>query len=711
MANIRLSDPYGLDLSIQPDPASAFGRYFRNLIGFRFRDLNAGDLRDASLANLPVKSLAAGLTVEKQAGPALLEAGAGATLSVSVPTPQDDTLFAGDPFSRPLRIPAGQAYVSLSVTGSSSAGTGQGAGQAAFGFAAGASFALANHRPFPATTTFADALRELARGFALPGDTADLAAMPPGTIATVEGRGSLTFSGQVNLLTAVNPLASLNLPLPEGLPQIQTGGAAEVGASFEVFGEYQVRVEKLDPGRVRLAWTRRHGSEFEVRARARAGLLTGAGGGAGSLAAQVLGGLAAEPSRGDFLAGTGLSDSQREGIEAAVRAGVERRLDLALSFEWGALKEGQSAFLYEVDLAALDDAGRNAVQQALRGDLAGLASALPAGVREVESVLRTLRQSRHSLRVNLLGIYNLQSVAKLTQTGKVLFDPESGDLVISDTATASRLESAQVNFGAQSDRLRKLLADTFLITAAYRAGRLAAGPPELEAAHSYFELHAKTNRQTLKDNLDVAEALGLMTLQEKSAALGERDDFGRTTLFAETRYNAASTEALFLKPDGAPRGVEEYERAGREALQLLIQPVDPDDYRRRPAADDAVWAQMKRLGPFAGARLFPERQRPLIQSDYVLITWWAETMHETAQKLAAVRARFAGGPGPGPGDAGFQKAREELAAHLAKVAADTKPQFGEPWGLVAMDRVGGRSARARVELTGPVAALRLERKG
>jgi hypothetical protein len=684
MPNIRLTDRFGLDLDIQPNAGSAFAKYFRNLARFRFAELNAEELRGTSLANLPVKRFAAGLTAEAEAGPATFRAAGGATLSV--------TAAAG-----------GGTRVRLSIGASV-------AGDLDFGFGAGSSFEVANDRPFEAATPFGEALRELVGGYGLPRDVEDLAALPTGVVVSVEGRGSVRFAGEASLLTAVNPLAAVNLPIPSGvpLPQIKTGAALSAGASFEVFGEYELRAEKLDGGRVRLGWSRRRGSEFEVKATARAGLLSGGGGGLGSLATQVLGGLLAEPPSGEFLAGTGLSPEQIAQIEGAVRAGVERSLEVALRFELGALRAGQTAFLFELDLAALGDPGREAVERGLRGDLSGLTEAPPTGVRMVESVLESMRRARHSFRVNLLGIYNLREVTELTRVGKVLFDPESGDLVITDSATGVRLESERVNFGAESGRLRRLLADTFLITAAYRAGKLAVAEPDLESCHTYFELQARTRRQALKDNLDVAQALGLLTEVEKQDLLGERDDFGRTTLYAETRYDDQRTEGLFLRADGSPRDQEEYERAGREALQMLIQPGDADDYRRRPAVDDALWKQMRSLGQFEAARLFPERQRDLILSDYVLIVWWAETMHATARKLAEVR-RFLAAGAAGPDDPRFGELREDLAEHLKAVAANTKPQFGEPWGLLAMDRVEGRAAQAVVEVTGPAVALRRRR--
>jgi hypothetical protein len=52
-------------------------------------------------------------------------------------------------------------------------------------------------------------------------------------------------------------------------------------------------------------------------------------------------------------------------------------------------------------------------------------------------------------------------------------------------------------------------------------------------------------------------------------------------------------------------------------------------------------------------------------------------------------------------DPEFQSLRQDLAAHLKKVAATTSEQFGEPWGLIAMDEASGRRAEASILVSGP----------
>jgi hypothetical protein len=62
-----------------------------------------------------------------------------------------------------------------------------------------------------------------------------------------------------------------------------------------------------------------------------------------------------------------------------------------------------------------------------------------------------------------------------------------------------------------------------------------------------------------------------------------------------------------------------------------------------------------------------------------------------------------------PSDPRFQKLRAGLAKHLKEVAANTREEFGQPWGMVAMDLVSGRRADARIRITGSRLALSAER--
>ena len=80
-------------------------------------------------------------------------------------------------------------------------------------------------------------------------------------------------------------------------------------------------------------------------------------------------------------------------------------------------------------------------------------------------------------------------------------------------------------------------------------------------------------------------------------------------------------------------------------------------------------------------------------------------MSNAAQKLSELRAFFKANPRPDLENNTLKKLRAELANHLRTVAADTKDQFGQPWGMIVMDMLSGSRSAATVVYTGPVVSL------
>jgi hypothetical protein len=720
MPTIKLSDRFGLNLDVNLNNSSSIVKYFRNLTRLRFSDLNAADLQNVTLDNFPLKSFQTGLSFEEPVeigvDAAELTIGVGVGGNVRLLTADDGTLFGSDHYGDPIEISASRNYLGIGLTASVSAGLEGKTGDLSFGFDGSRDISLINYKPFevkPSAPTFAFALGRTLSEYIIPGDLADLEGMSEGTVSTVEGTGTLMFSGSINLLSVANPLAVVSLPAPAGSLNVAAGSSIKVGASYAIRCEYQIRVQKLDGHKVRLGYYKKRGSEFKVTASAKAGLAAKAGN--FDLIPQILQAISSDAKADqDALVAAGLSATQVEAIEAAIKAGIDRKLEVALALEFGSLDTQQAAFLYEIDLKMLDAKGSLAVHHALDGNLSHLTELennLPAGVKMLRSILTTIRQKQYTFKVNLLGIYNYISISKLILKGTVLYEPTSGDLVITDKATASRIQATQVNFGADGEKLRRVLAENFLITAFYRCTRLVAKKPQLSVSHSYFELHAKTNHQTMKDNLDVAQALGLLQAKEKQDRVQGLDDFGRTTLYAETNYSESLVERLFLI-NGKPRAEEDYEGAGRKALALLVQPDDPDDYRRIPATNEELWKEMKAQGQFNLRPLFPKltsQQVAVIDADYTVIRWWANAMRKLGEKLQEIDQFFATHPNPHPENNQFKSLRKRLAKDLASVAATTKSEFGDPWGLVAMDLLSGRQAEATVQISGSRLAFQSSR--
>lgn len=690
MPAIPISDGVSVTANAQLAPWSVLARYAQDLPSLVTTAAPLAAWRSLTLSDPAVRSLDTGLSVQR---PVALGASAASLTLCGDGAVHFDILtgamFSPDHYGDNLAIADGECALRIGLTANAGAGASLPAGSATFGLDASAGIEIAAYRLFPArdpAPTVFDALSQSLGELVIPFQPDDLAPMPAGAVVTLGGSGSLTFSAAANLLAVTNPLATLALPSPAPSLAVTQGASVTAGASWKISCEYQLRVQKLDASRVRLGWYRRHSSDFSVTAQASAGITAGTA--AFDLFPAVIRAIASDAKAEDAeLQGARLSASAAGEIEEAVKCAVSRKLEVALTAEFGSLASDEAAFLYELDLTALDDAARAAVGHALHGDLSGFA--VPrAGIREVRSILTRAAESRFTFRVNLLGIFNYSSVTRLALEGKVTWTPSTGELVIADQASASHIQTSAVNFGADEHKLRGVMADSFLLTAVYRGSRTALAPPEFKSTHSYFRLDDSTSLPEMERYRMALAAIGLVPPALPEAT----DDFGRTAVHLEADYDGAATLALFLDGAGHPHPVEEYEAAGREALQLLVPENAGDSFRRKPAIDDDLWKRMKSLGNPSFNQLFPAAQVGAISSDYLVIRWWAEAMHDAAVLIAKILQ---------PGAANSDDLRQQLAKRLRKVVADAHDQFGDPWGLVAMYRVAPMQASAGGILTSP----------
>lgn len=730
MPKIRLTDGLGFEGDVDLPDGAGVVKYIRSLTQIKVSGLNLDALAQVPLDKVPLKSASAGLSFGQPVPVGInqvemtVRAEGGGRLRLL--GPKDGQLFDPELFGEPVKIGDGQFYVSVGVTASLETGLSAEARDLGFGFDAGGQVSFAVYKPFAKFGTpgafkpFVQAVQETARDFVLLGDIEDLSKMSAGLVATAEGVGKLKFSAEAELLSAVNPLATVGPPGPGELG-VGAGGSLKVGATYQLTGEYQIRAQKLDKQRVRLGFYRKRGREFALSVTARGGLSAGVGG--FDLFERVLKAVSRDPEVDRRLLEEGGLDAGRiKDIEDAVKAAVSRKLELAAGFELSASNADEAAFDYEIDLSKLGAEGRLALHKALDGDLTALAGgavATPAGVTLRRSIFTETQKKRHTLKVNLLGVYNFIRIGSLGKRMRVMFVPETGELLITDGATAERITASTSNLAADHSKLRKVMAESFLITAAYRCSRTVLQSPALEISHSYFELHSKTSRQTLKDNLDVVEALGLLTKQEKEKLLAGPNDFGGTTLYVEAAYDDALATSLFLNAEGEARAEAEFERAGRDALRLLVRPGDPNDYRRFLGGDDAFWNELKRAGNpntfrsiekvkaiKSATKLTMESIAGVLAADKALIRWWAQELRGTAEKLVEIRKAVKANPNADPLGNFFNGLRRDLAEHLKDVAARTREEFGDPWGLVATDLATGRAAKVKARVTGPRVSLR-----
>jgi hypothetical protein len=633
-----------------------------------------------------------------------------------------DSLFdaASEPFGDKIPIPPNQAYVSAALEAKLDVGLSGGAGDLQFGFTAGTAVVFTNYQLFALTDKIAPALQTVVQSFTVPADLQDVEAMLSGNVATIEGTGSLKFSAKANLLAAVNPLAALSTSVVQGPLTIKDGASLVVGATYTLTGAYQLRVQRLAGSKFRLGFEKKRGSELDVSVSADIGASATVDG--FDIIQALLGAVSSDPvPNKDVFQQAGLTSDQIASISAAIRTGIERSLQLSLAGELDLVDSASAAFSYEIDLSALDAQGKQAIHDAFDGNLSLLEQIPTNGIKPLKSVFSSLRQGKRILKVNLLGIFNYASVSTLFQKGTIIVDRDSGDVTITDQAGANRIQFTSDNFAKDSGKLRRVLAESFLITVTYRTSGTVRVGPTLSTTQWFFELHQQTNLQNIKDYLNVAQALGLLSAPDvgtKLALIDGVSSFGQSSLNLNSSYNDSLSKSLFIDGSGQARAENEYERIGRFALASLLPDGDPlNDARRLPLTDDKLWNAMCSAGQgndFGGlfsAYAFNTNQLADIVSDYTLIVWWAEAMHDTAVALSSLLGYMAQHPQWDPQDNAFKKLRSSLDQTMATVSKNTKAQFAEPWGLLAMDLASGQRSAKGLQLICSRLTLALSNNG
>lgn len=717
MPAINLTDSVGAEIDAELNDDSALARYLKGLSKLKFAGLKFADIANVPLDQAPLNSVDTGITFTQPinvGGSSELKIGTGVSGGIKLLSAKDEELFDPAMYDDPIPISANEVYVAVSTTAQVTPEFTSSAGDLSFGLSGGSDLRYSSYRLFAKVGSagfplWLDALKESITNFVIPRDVDDLRRMSNGSVATVAGRGSLKVSGEVELLSAINPLASLNLLEPFGELELSSGGSIKVGASFEISGAFQIRVQRLAADKARLGIYRERGKEFSVKAVAAIGASVAVGD--FKPLEPLLNAISSNPHADFEKLKAELDEGKVQTIKKVVEAGISRKLEIALALELTSQSTSTAAFLFEIELDKLDANGKMALHRALGGDLTGLPAQqnLPVGISLVRTILTEVTKKKHALKFNLLGIFNFISVSTLILNGRVMFEPATGELVITDTATASRISASTFNLAADGEKLRKVLTESVLISAAYRCSKLVLAQPELKIAHTAFELHSKTKRSEMKDNLDVFSALNLMSDAEKKEILSSATQFGRTTLYAETAYDNALVDKVFLN-NAKPRPQTDYESAGRKALALLVQSGEAAQERRLPATDDQLWKEMTQVGqPNFDAidrlRTLPANLLGAIRSDYTVIMWWSRSMREMGEALAAVREFISQHPGADPEAEPFKELRKKLASKLKEVASNTKSEFGDPWGVIAMDQASGQKASAEAVITSPAFSI------
>jgi hypothetical protein len=706
---IQLTDKFGLDVKTSPDAFSAFAKYLQSPDAIVAILKNPADITKAQISQDPLSSASVGLNFKEPVN--LGSTGVQLTINPSllgtIAIAKDKPLFdpATDPFGDSLPIPANQAFVSLGVQATLALGLADTINDLQFGFTNESQITITNYRLFPLTDQIVPAIQTLFQTFIIPGDIPDIEALTTGSVATVTGKGSLKFTAEADLPASVNPLATVTQSLLGGMLQANAGGTLTLKAVYTFTGEYQIRIQRLAGRKFELGYMKKRSSELDVTVEAQAGVTAGAGG--FDLIKTILQIASSDPvpDQDTLQKQVGLTDDQISSIAAAVKAGIERSVQLSLKGELDLLDQTAAAFSFQVDLDAVDASGAKAINQALDGDLTGL-QAGHAGVKPLRNVFSHLLQKKGVVNLNLLGIFNFSSVTTLLQNGTVIVDPDTGNITLTDKTTASRIGFASNNFAKNGAKLRKILADSVMVTAAYRGSGMVP-TAQFSTSQWFFELHQSTNLQNVKHYLNIVQALQAISqagVDGKLSSVSNATSFGQSLFSVNASYDDNAFRSLFIAA-GKAREQEEYESIGKAALLALMpQGNSLTEARRIPLTDAALWSQMKDKGQpnnFGGVLndlQLNANQLADITSDYTLIMWWAEAMSGMAAALEDILDYLAKKPHPDPEDNSIKQLRAALNKAAAAVGQTTESEFGEPFGLLALDSAASHKESLAVQM-------------
>ncbi|HEX6772817.1 MAG TPA: hypothetical protein VF126_12370 [Acidobacteriaceae bacterium] len=646
-----------------------------------------------------------------------IEPSAQATIGVNSTAGAD--LFQ-DAFPIAATVPQQVGYVGVGLEGSLDLGISGSEGDLSFGLDATTTISMQFYKAFPlapAEPTLSAALGSTISSYVLPADVSDFGLLNLNDVATVSGEGKLKISGAVTATAYPNPLASVDLPLGAGSVDVKAGATARLSAGFTLSGAYQVRARRVNADTIELSFLRKHGTQMVADLSASAGVSAKIGD--TDLASAILGAISQDPTREKALLAD-LQPAELNTLSSAIKKGLDHSLQASLDVILSDDSEEQALFQYHIEPAKLDATGLIAVHKSMDGDLRLLtaleapgqaAGVLAPGITMLNSLFSRVNRRGLAVHLNLIGLLNFVSVSELIRKSEVLTDSVTGDVTIQQTVTANSI-AAIVDPLKRNEALRKVLFDSVIATACYRAGK-ALPSLALGCGQVHFAINQNTNRQIMSDYLRWLVALHLLTGSEADAQLERFHDGGSSTCVLRTSFADADCQALFFD-DGAALHTESfYLEIGRLAMRELLDPdLQPIDALRMQILQDTTWVQALEIGPAPGlaslAGLDASDPRVLyLIGDMFMISQWARAMAQCGAAVRDIRA-VVGSADPTTlmENNEFKSKRDQLQKSLAGMAKASKARFDEPWGMVSLFSASG--SRSRTYGKAVTQALRLE---
>jgi hypothetical protein len=661
MPAINLTDNTTLNIDASSaDGNATLNKYLTHPLTFLTpRGLDAiakREVKDLDKRAFPLNASASGagtFAVEETS----LSIAAGASVSIGLLAGDDASDFFGS--LHWTEDPAAAALVLFGLTGTLSAGDTAAVSDFSFGIKKAASVALTSYVIASDTDTLEDAIQRAVAALTIPHDLEDLRSLPVNCVCEVDASSSLRFTASLSYSILNNPLATASIPK---LPSISINASARatIEGTATHTADHTVMIAKLANGLVHLSVSLTKTDDFETSLKVSAGV--GANVGDLDALAFLLDNISPDstaelkkiraemPAEAEALSG---------GIKAAIDASLSSSLGASLKAALEDKKSTNRLFLYEIDLAALDEPSKAALESALKGDFTRITKpgAKLAGIQELDSALTVTSTVKHTLALHLLGIFNYQSTHIFVEKSKVDYTKDTHEIVLSDETIKI------VGDNLDSEKLREVVAKGISLTLP-----ASANTPEAPAPihMMFFDRQAGTNRSILRQFLNALEAVNAPGVPTVVPLFNQdRDDFGTCSLYLGLALTPAQCRRLFLDLAGDPRDWLFYlDAACRAEVKILAGDMDNADRLKLFNAGAAFWKDLRDGGaaPNKIRMLTNQGIRQTAVADVDALIWWSVAMEQYGKALAANQSLV---------DAGKD------------VVTDSNGGFDEPWLILA----------------------------
>lgn len=686
MPSINLTDNTDVILSASSaDDNATLNRYLKSVLTFRtppnFDSISGLLVKDQHELDFPLALSATGeakFAVEKTT----LDIQAGASASIGLLQGGDESAF----FSA-LKLTgaaSSSGLVSFSVGGTLTAADTATESDFTFGITSGVTFTLTSYYAAAAGDKLLDAVKTAVETLTIPHDITDLKNLPPGAICSLDASGSLKFSASLAYSFLNDPLATASLGSLPSFDISATTSATIEGTATHT-SDHTLTIAVLPNGHVQLSVSLTRTDDFERSLTVSAGATAeiGTQDSLAFLLDKINPNSAAEA---DAIASQMPNAVQfRADIKSAIDAALSSALAASLKAALDTSKANNRVFVYEIDLAGLDDRSTAALQAALTGDFTALTATGVQlnGVNQVDSALNITAIHTHTLALHFLGIFNTASISKFVEESEIGFTSDTHEIVLSDETIGTSINNLD------AEKLRRFVLKDITLTLPASANTKDVNTPVTLA---FIDREGSTSGSKMRQFVNVLNYLGAPKASAAQALLRQNlKSFGVCALSLGLSLDPRQCGQLFAGPNGA-YDWNAYIAAFCKA-ELVILAGDADSAYRLPLfrADQGTWNRLQEAGspgnvtPILRSLGMSDTQAQIAFTDVTTAVWWADAMAAYAQALAK---------------------GQSLEAAGKEVVKDSNNGYNEPWMvLAAWDLTGKPTIQAQFVTSLPEPAV------